>query len=156
MSKQLFKYSVPIEILTHLLDKICEPCQKEYIIDINAYKRMKFHQYHTDFLNNIAAYYHYSKKFYAERDCTYNSFMTIVRHICRANSIEITSSIKYDDSSYNIEYKFFTPFHNEDSENPFISAPKGDILNENCCKREPMDNPEECSQINEKNLTENI
>ena len=105
MSKQLFKYHVKIEVLTKLLDKICEPCQKEYIIDINSYKRMKFYQYHTEFLNTIVAYYHYSKKFYAERDCTYNSFMTIVRHICRINSIEITSSIKYDDSSYNIEYR---------------------------------------------------
>jgi hypothetical protein len=124
MSKQIFKYAVPIEILTQLLDKICEPCQKEYIIDINAYKRMKFHNYHIEFLNTIEGYYHYSKKFYAQRDCTYNSFMTIVRHICRANTIEIHSSIKYDDSSYNIEYKF-TPFLTENSHNSFISSHEG-------------------------------
>jgi len=130
MSKQIFKNIVPIEILTQLLDKICEPCQKEYIIDINAYKRMKFHNYHIEFLNIIVHYYHYSKKFYAQRDCTYNSFMTIVRHICRANSTEIFSSIKYDDSSYNIEYKFL--------------------------KREHIENLQDCSQIDEKNIIENI
>jgi hypothetical protein len=91
MSKQIFKYEVPFELLTQLLDKICEPIQT-YYIDINAYKIMRFHNYHLDFLSSLIPYYHWSKQFYLERKCTYYSFMTIIRQICRLHNIEIKTT----------------------------------------------------------------
>jgi len=105
---QRFKYVVPISMLTDLLDKICEPGQ-EYVIDNNAYKRMKFHRYHTPFLEALVPYYHWSKRFYVERECTYTSFMTIVRQICRIHEREIRSMIQYGDSSYAIAYIIAKP-----------------------------------------------
>ena len=100
---QVFKYIVPITILTELLDKICEPGE-EYVIDNNAYKRMKFHGYHSPFLETLAPYYHFSKRFYVERDITYTTFMTIVRQICRIWDIEVRSTLHYGDSIYAITY----------------------------------------------------
>ena len=105
---QVFKYVVPIAILTELLDKICEPGEK-YVIDINSYKRMKFHLYHTPFLETLAPYYHYSKRFYVERELTYTTFMTIVRQICRIHEMEVQSKIHYGDSTYAIAYVVAKP-----------------------------------------------
>jgi hypothetical protein len=105
---QVFKYIVPFTILKELLDKICEPGQ-EYIIDNNVYKRMKFHGYHTLFLEALVPYYHWSKRFYVERECTYTSFMTIVRQICRTHDTEVRSNIHYGDSRYSIAYMVAKP-----------------------------------------------
>jgi len=100
---QVFKYVVPITLLTDLLDKICEPGE-QYVIDNNAYKRMKFHEYHTPFLETLAPYYHMSKRFYVERELTYTTFMTIIRQICRIHETEVSSTIHYGDSTYAIAY----------------------------------------------------
>ena len=100
---QVLKYVVPIALLTELLDKICESGE-EYVIDNNAYKRMKFHGYHTPFLETLAPYYHLSKRFYVEREITYTTFMTIVRQICRIYDMEVRSKIHYGDSTYAIAY----------------------------------------------------
>jgi hypothetical protein len=100
---QVFKYVVPMALLTELLDKICESGE-EYVIDNNAYKRMKFHGYHTPFLETLAPYYHLSKRFYVEREITYTTFMTIVRQICRIYDMEVRSKIHYGDSTYAIAY----------------------------------------------------
>ena len=105
---QVFKYVVPIAILTELLDKICEPGE-EYVVDNNAYKRMKFHEYHTQFLETLAPYYHFSKRFYVEREFTYTTFMTIVRQICRIYKMEVRSNIHYGDSTYAIAYVVAKP-----------------------------------------------
>jgi hypothetical protein len=109
MSKQIFKSVIPNSILINLLDKICELNQTVYMIDTNAYKRMKFHNYHTEFLSNIIEHYHWSKRFYVEREFTYQSFANILRQICRLHDIPISSSIRYGDSTYIIEYYINKP-----------------------------------------------
>jgi hypothetical protein len=105
MSKQIFKELVPKEILFDLLDKICERVENgDYLVNNAAYKRMKFHNYHPGFLASIIDYYHWSKRFYVERDFTYQSFINIVRQITRIHGIRMTSNTKYLESSYMIEY----------------------------------------------------
>jgi len=104
MSKQIFKYVFPRDLFYSLLDKICEPSETEYIIDINSYKRMKFHNYHTEFLGSLVTCYHWSKRFYIERDFTYSSFITIIRQLCRLYNLTIVSSIQYSESTYSLKY----------------------------------------------------
>jgi len=104
MSKQIFKTVIPQEILYDLLEQICIKTESYYIVDLIAYKKMKFHNLHEAFLNTIIDYYHYSKKFYVEREFTYNSFTNIIRQICRVNNILFTSDIKYNGSKYHIIY----------------------------------------------------
>ena len=62
MSSQIFKKSIPIDILFSLLDKICEKTSKYYIIDSNSFRKMNFHEYDTEFYNSLVPYYHKSIK----------------------------------------------------------------------------------------------
>lgn len=109
MSRQIFKSVIPKDIVIGLLDKICEPNDSVYIIDVNAYKRMKFYNYHVEFLGTIIEYYHWSKRFYIEREFTYQSFANILRQLCRVHNIEIASGIRYSESTYSIDYLINKP-----------------------------------------------
>jgi len=102
--KQIFKQSVPSEVLFDLLEKICYKTENFYYIDVNAYNKMRFYQYHVEFFETIKPYYQASKRFYVERPLKYNYFTNIVRQICKNNSIAYSSKMNYGDSKYNIDY----------------------------------------------------
>ena len=104
MLKQIFKKQISINILYELLELISLKTDKYYLIDLSAYKKMIFQNLHEDFLINVKDYYHTSKKFYIEREFTYNSFTNIIRQICKSNEITFQSCIKYNSSKYNIDY----------------------------------------------------
>ena len=107
MSTQLFKKCVPDDLLFDLLEKICIKTDKYYLIDLNAYKKMMFHNYYEEFQNTIRPYYNLSKQFYVERKLVYNSFTNVVRQICKNNNIMYTSQIKYNESKYNIDFLIY-------------------------------------------------
>jgi len=107
MSKQIFVKPVPQDLIYDLLDKVATKTDKYYIMDIDTYKRVKFYELHKDFISTMAAYYHLSKKFYVERPMTYTTFVNIIRQVCRSNKVTFTSKIKYNDSTYNIEYYIY-------------------------------------------------
>lgn len=107
MLKQIFKENVPIENLFKWLDKFCFKTEKYYLIDQNAYKKVLFHEGDKPFLEEIQPYYHISKEFYVTRKFTYNSFVNIVRQICKSNNIMFTNKIKYNESNYNIQYYIY-------------------------------------------------
>jgi hypothetical protein len=107
MTSQIFRKNVPNELLFDLLDKICLKTDKYYLLDINSYKKLLFHNYHTDFFNDLKEYYNLSKLFYLDRKIVYNSFTNIVRQICKNNNIMFTSKIKYNESKYNIVFLIF-------------------------------------------------
>ncbi len=110
MSNQLFKKHIPIKILFDLLDKVCQKKDNHYIVDQDSWKRIKFHEYETGFCDSIKEYYHKSKLFYITRDFTYNSFINILRQICKCNNIGFTYFVKYSEYKYNITYNvFFDP-----------------------------------------------
>ena len=104
MSSQIFRTDVPNILLYNLLEKICLKTDKYYLIDTNAYKKMLFHNYHTQFLLDLRDHYHVGKYFYLNREMTYKSFTNIVRQICKNNTIMFTSKMKYNESKYNIVY----------------------------------------------------
>jgi hypothetical protein len=104
MLTQIFRKEIPIQILYELLEKICIKNDNYFIVDINSYKKMIFHSYHSAFLITLKDYYHNSKKYYIEREFTYNSFTNIIRQICKSNNSQFTSKIKYNASKYNIDY----------------------------------------------------
>jgi hypothetical protein len=104
MVNQIFRKHVPKEFLFELLEKICIKTDKYYLIDMNAYRKLTFYNYHIDFCNELKDYYNLSKLFYLERKMVYNSFTNIVRQICKLNNIMFTSQIKYNESKYNIDF----------------------------------------------------
>jgi hypothetical protein len=100
----VFKETVPKEIMYTLLDKIAHHNSINYIIDSSSYKKMKYENLHEQFLKDIVDYYHFSKRYYVERNFSYNSFMTILRQICKINNIQFFKNIKYNNSKHYIEY----------------------------------------------------
>jgi hypothetical protein len=107
MSNQIFKNSIPNEILFNLLDSICMKNEKHYVFNNETFKKGIFKESIQQFITICNPYYHLSKKKYLERKMTYNSFTTILRQICNCNKITYTSQIKYDKSKYDIVYYIF-------------------------------------------------
>jgi hypothetical protein len=104
MLKQIFHKNIPIQILFDLFEDICLKNDKFYTFDINAYRIMLFRNLHEPFFNTIIDFYHKSKKFYVTRKLNYNSFINIIRQICKSNDVPYISQIKYNNSNYNIDY----------------------------------------------------
>ena len=107
MSKQIFKKTVPNELLFQLLDKICLKTDKYYLFDMNAYRKLQFYKLTTEFFDALKEYYHIGKHFYLERPLTYNSFTNVIRQICKGGNIMFTSQIKYNESKYNIDFLIY-------------------------------------------------
>jgi hypothetical protein len=107
MLNQIFKKQIPKEILFELLEKVCFKTAEYYFIDRNAYKKLIYYKLYAPFAESIAEYYHASKQFYVSRDLTYNSFVNIVRQICKSNGVSILSKQKYNESEYNIDYYIY-------------------------------------------------
>jgi hypothetical protein len=107
MSKQIFRKLVQPHILYDLLEKICLKTDKYYLVDHNAYKKFMYLGLDNEFKENIIGCYHDSKRVYVTREMTYNSFINIVRQICKSNQMMFTSQIKYMESKYSIEYLIF-------------------------------------------------
>lgn len=104
---QVFRKPVPESVLFDLLEIISLKTDKYYLIDMNSYKKFMFHKMNEDFVEKMKEYYHASKMFYATREMTYNSFVNIIRHICKSANIGYTSQIKYNESNYNINYLIY-------------------------------------------------
>ena len=107
---QLFKIKIPSSILFDFLSKYARNMDTYYIFDKTTYKTAKYHAYTTEFLSRIGEYYHDSKKFYVARTDTYNNFITVLRQVCKYNSIPYTSRKDYAKSTYNISYHIYKTF----------------------------------------------
>jgi hypothetical protein len=107
MSSQIFKTPIPNELFFNLLNDIAFKIDNYYMINNDAYKKGIFNNKIQGFINECIPYYHKSKLKYLEKKNTYNSFITVVRQICKFNKITYTSKIKYDRSSYDIIYYIY-------------------------------------------------
>jgi hypothetical protein len=107
MSSQIFKQHIPNELFFNLLKDIAFKIDNYYMVNNDAYKKGIFNGKIQDFINESIPYYYKSKLKYLERKNTYNSFITVVRQICKFNKITYTSKIKYDRSSYDIIYYIY-------------------------------------------------
>jgi len=104
MAGQIFKKTIPDSLLFSLLEKMCLKTDKYYQLDMNAYRKMLFHNYHIDFFDTIREFYFLGKQFYIDRQITYRSFTNVIRQICKHNSLIYTSQMKYNESKYNIDF----------------------------------------------------
>lgn len=105
----LFTKKIPIEILYIFLDKTGIKKDNYYLFDYNCFRVMMYHKYNEEFIISIMEYYKPSKQIYLTRPITYNSFITIIRHICKINNVEFKTKILYQHSIYNIEYYISYP-----------------------------------------------
>ena len=93
-----------LNILYDFLEKYCILENNYYNIDINIYKKYEYNNSIWPFYNNISNYYKASKRFYLNRNITYNNFLTIIRQLCKYKEITYYSKIKYDKNKYYIIY----------------------------------------------------
>ena len=102
MTKQIIKKDIPLEILLDLLNSISIKQNNYYIINKIAFKKAEYLKILENFTSKLKEYYFKSKYFYLDRKCTYSSFLTLIRHICKNNNISYISKIIYDKSTYEI------------------------------------------------------
>jgi len=107
MKSQLFKKKYPKELLLDLLCKICVLNKNFYVLNKISFKKIEFEDLLNPFLDSLKEYYYESKQFYLSRKQNYNSFITIIRQICRHNEINYTSKILYNRSIYEIVYNVY-------------------------------------------------
>lgn len=104
---QIFRNIPEPSILYKLLEQISYKKNGGYIVDINVYKKLLFHNLHVDFLSELMDYYYVSKQFYLTRPFTYKVFSTILRQLCNGSNITIKSRVLYIESIYTTEYTIY-------------------------------------------------
>ena len=120
-SHKLLKTSIPNELFYDFIKKIAHKMQNSnyYLIDMSAYKKATYCDNEDApgdhdptiitsllqrFCNDLMPYYCKDKQFFLTRKMSYNNLNTILRQICRHNSIECKSERKYDKSKTQIVY----------------------------------------------------
>jgi len=104
---QIFKTQFPNEQFYIFIQSFCIATDKYHIISKSAFRKAIFHDILDPFVAVLIPYYHLSKKHYIERKLNYNHFLTIIRHICKANDIFFVSNVVYDKSQYEIVYYIY-------------------------------------------------
>jgi hypothetical protein len=96
-----------VEILNDFIISIGIKENNYIIINENVFKKALYNNLIVPFYTNIEKYYYESKKYYLQRDITYNGFITVLRQISKKNEIQYKSQIKYANSKHSIEYYFY-------------------------------------------------
>lgn len=109
MKTNYFKEPIPPTILLSLLGELCMVNNGCFIMDMAAYHNGIHKGLVQNFMEECKPYYNPSKQFYATNELTYKSFLTVVRHICKTNSINYTHHIQYCHSIYQIVYNIQIP-----------------------------------------------
>lgn len=124
-SHKLLKTPVPNDLFYDFIKKVAHkmPNSDWFLIDLFAYKKATYCEdaigtgigigIGTDtpsqsllqqFCEDLMPYYCKDKQFFLTRKMSYNNLNTILRHICRHNSIDCRSERKYDKSKTHIVY----------------------------------------------------
>ena len=99
---QLFIDEIPLCFLNEVLEQFFIKQKDYYVLDYVGFKKILFHNFQTTWLQEIRPYYHKSKRFYVDRKFTFNSFVNIIRQICKLYGIQYKS---FNDKTTG--YKYF-------------------------------------------------
>jgi len=77
------------------------------VINENVFKQALYNNLISPFYKKIEPDYYQSKKYYLQREITYNGFITILRQISKKNGVKYSSKIKYTNSKHSLEYYFY-------------------------------------------------
>ena len=107
--KQLFKLIPPIDIFYKFLDLNFEYENNMYKITEMFFNKCIYKNTLNDFCEKISPFYHKSKQKFANINNVYTKFSIMIRHLSKLYEFEYKKNIKYDNSSYNIEYNIIIP-----------------------------------------------
>jgi len=115
-SHKLLKKPVPNELFYDFIKKIAHkmPNSNYFLIDVSVYKKATYCDECQEepsllqqFCNDLMPHYCKDKQFFLTRKMSYNNLNTILRQICRHNSIECKTDRKYDKSKTQIVYYIY-------------------------------------------------
>ena len=109
---QIFKKTIPNDILFNLLESICIKTDNTFILNYESFKKGVYNGLIDNFISSCVEYYHISKRHYLTKHLKYTNFITIVRQICNLKKIVYHYKIKYDKSNYTIVY--YIEFNNSE------------------------------------------
>lgn len=108
MSKSFFVQDMSNNLLSlNLYEFLHLYCIKEndfYKINNEIYRQYVLSGKLIEFIEFLKPYYLPNKKNYITREIKYNSFITILRHICKHLNIEYLKKIIYNKNNYYITY----------------------------------------------------
>lgn len=107
--KQLFKLKPPIDIFYKFLDLNFEYENNMYKVSGVFFNKCIYKNTLNDFCEKIAPFYHKSKERFANVNNDYNKFLTVIRHLSKLYDFVYKKNIKYNNSSYDIEYHILIP-----------------------------------------------
>lgn len=109
MKSQLFKTIIEKEHVINFIKNIS--INNGNHLEINKYCFKKHEVLNTkiigDFYDELMPHYFESKKKYLNCQLTYNSFMTVIRQLCKIHDINFISKIIYNKSTYEIVYYIY-------------------------------------------------
>ena len=94
-------------IFNDILVNYCINTKSYYIFTYECFKKMKYNNYIEYIFKELKPYYYKKDQYYLERQQTYNTFTTIIRHFCKRLHYKYLSYIKYDKSTYSIIYNIY-------------------------------------------------
>ena len=102
---QHFRRSVPADLLKTLLEAIAIKYGDDYVLNMGAFTKGQIYGHNATFINSLRPYYYPSKeKQYLDRELTYNTFITVVRQLCKYHRVRYRYAIIYEQSNYAIHH----------------------------------------------------
>ena len=138
---QLFKNPYPLLKLKEYILKLCERVEDDdslLFFSKACFKRAQMSGLAAEFIADAAPHYHKSKQKYADvTSMNYKSAANVLRQLCKFHDIPVESKIKYDKSSYEIDYIIFLK-PTQNSETPQDHHQESDALTDGqtictCC-----------------------
>jgi hypothetical protein len=105
MLYHIWKTTPLLQLLFDLLERVRVKNAKYYAVDEIAHRRIVYHGYHKDFLEQLRPHYHKSKKIYLDRPFSLLSFKNIVRPICKTHEVPYQKHMLYCSSGYSIVHE---------------------------------------------------
>jgi hypothetical protein len=104
---QVFKIEPVYEFLNVILDKFCIKENNYYVIDYITFKKIVFHKYQEIWLKGLLDHYYKSKQFYITRKFTFQSFITIIRQLCKFFDIKYDYLYDKNQSYHHLKYRLY-------------------------------------------------
>lgn len=96
----LFKAVPERDVIFGYLDEVCHRDSELFVVDDTVYKKMRYDDRIARLYEYLRPFYHVSKQKYLDEGHSRNSFLTILRQLCKLYSIQFSSKVVYKNGSY--------------------------------------------------------
>jgi hypothetical protein len=106
--KQIFKIDPLYEYLKVILDKFCIKEKNYYVVDYITFKKIVFHNYQYEWLSQLLEHYYKSvNNFTLHVKFSFQSFITIIRQLCKFFDIKYDYLYDKNQSYHYLKYRLY-------------------------------------------------